>query len=400
MKRRLLIILLSFISFICLTGCWDSAELQDLSIILGIGIDKGGDNEENRYRATVQIVDPSQVAGGQQGGKVQSSPVTSYSATGATISEALRKISFRTPSHLFFPHIQIMLIGEDLAKDGINEVFDLIDRNSQFRLLFPLLVVKNNTAEEALKIMTALDPIPSSKILRSLESSSKAWGVSPAIRVDQVIEKINDGSLIISGVQINGDEKKGNETKNIQKISQDTSLEIGGLALFKNSKLEKWLDRNASRGTSWINNEMESTIITLDCKEKKDAIAIEIARSNLEININIKNQKPVINITNRTEGSVYETECSIDLNNSNVFEQLEAQLEEEIKEEIVAAVEVTKKEKSDIFEFGKYINIKDKKLWKKIEKKWEEEIFPETEIIVDVDAAIRRTGMRTKSYIE
>lgn len=45
------------------------------------------------------------------------------------------------------------------------------------------------------------------------------------------------------------------------------------------------------------------------------------------------------------------------------------------------------------------VNMADKHVWKNIETSWEKDIFPETEVHVNVEAIIRRTGMTTKSYI-
>lgn len=399
MKCKRLLFLLLFLSFLCLTGCWDSAELQDLSIISGIGIDKGGNDEENRYRTTVQIINPPQVAGGQQGGQVQASPVTTFSTTGGTLLEAFRKISNQTPAQLFFPHIEIMIIGEDLAKEGIKELFDLIERDAEFRVLFPVLIAKDSKAEDVFKVMTSLDAIPSAEIVRSLETSSREWGAYSSMRADQVIGKLKSGSLGITGIQIHGDVDKGNKNSSIQQISPDTVLEIRGVALFKDSKLKKWINHDAARGMTWIKNEMKKTVVSLDCKEIKDGMAVELLRSKSDIKVDIKNEKPMIEIIVRTEGVVLESTCPIELDKNDVITKLEDQLKKEIAEEVMAAVKVAQEEKSDIFDFSEYVNIKDKNYWKKIKDKWEDEIFPETEINVTVHASIRRTGMRTKSYI-
>ncbi|WP_420329705.1 Ger(x)C family spore germination C-terminal domain-containing protein [Priestia aryabhattai] len=41
----------------------------------------------------------------------------------------------------------------------------------------------------------------------------------------------------------------------------------------------------------------------------------------------------------------------------------------------------------------------NKHVWNNINHSWEKDIFPETEVHVNVQAIIRRTGMTTKSYI-
>jgi spore germination protein KC len=400
MKHRSFMIVFSMLTILCLSGCWDTTELQDLSIVSGIGIDKGGDNVDNKYRTTVQIVNPSQVSGAQQGGKFQASAVTSYSATGSSLKEAFLKVSLKAPNELFFPHVQIMIISEELAKEGIRDLFDVIERDSSFRVLFPVVIVRGNTAENALKITTPLQAIPTGKMVASLESSEKIWGEYLITRADEVISKLKKGNLSITGIQINGDVEKGKVSTNIQQISPDASIETRGLAFFKDGKLEKWLEKDEAHGVTWINNELKRTVTTLDCKKKKEAITVEVIASKTKINVEIENQKPVINISVFSEGVVSEIHCSIDLSKNKTIEELEEKLNKEIKEEIMASVKAVQEGKSDIFDFGEYVNIADKKLWKEIENKWDEEIFPETEVKVKVQAAIRRTGLRVNQYIE
>ncbi|WP_175639646.1 Ger(x)C family spore germination protein [Metabacillus schmidteae] len=393
-------IFLCILSILFISGCWDSNELQDFSIISGIGIDKGGDDPENRFRLTVQIINPSIVSGGQQGGNVQSSPVTTYSETGSTLKEALRKISNEAPAELFFPHIQIMLIGEELAKEGIDELFDVIERDPKFRVLFPVLIVKGHTAEDALKISTSLRPIPSAKIEGSLQSSKEIWGEYPSTRADQAIMKLGEGSAAITGIEINGNVEKGNQTANMQEISQSTKLEIKGLAIIREGKLEKWLEGNPARGVVWVNNEMEETVMNLDCPDKKDAVAIDIGRAETIIKAKVKKNKPVMTIKINAEGAVSETHCSLELDKDETIKELEKQLRNEIKEEVQLAIKTLQEEKSDVFGFGEYVNIEKKNYWKKIKDKWEEEIFPQSIVNVEVNATIRRTGMKVKSYIK
>lgn len=393
MKHNIFLLLLLCCTAIFLSGCWDSRELQKLSIISGIAIDKD-ENAENRYRTTIQIINPSQVAGGQQGGKVQAAPVKTFSSSGSTLAEALRKISPMAPGQLFYPHIQVMILSEEVAKEGIQNLFDLIERDSNFRLLFPVLIAKNTSAESILQITTSLNPIPSDAIVDNLETSQSEWGEYISIHADQLIEGLKDGNFIVSGVQVKGDKKQGNTGENVQLISPAASVEVGGLSLFKNGKLEKWLEQNEARGTTWIMDEMKKTILNLDYKKIKNAIAIEVNRAKTTIKIKIKNNKPTINIFVHAEGTISETLAPLDLSHAKKIEQLESQMEKEIKEEIQSTVKMAQEEKSDFLGLGEYVNMKDKKLWKKIASNWDEEVFPETKVNINVDAYIRRTGMR------
>lgn len=383
-----------------LTGCWDSEELQKLDIVSAIGIDKGTSNENDRYHVSIQIINAPQEAGGQQVGKVQAAPVISYSDNGSTLSETLRKITRKTSGELFFPHVQLLVISEEMAKEGIRDLFDLIERDSRFRVLFPVVIARRNRAEDVLKVMTSLKALPTEKITGSLETSKRVWGEVPSTRADQVIQRLNKGSLGITGIQINGDVEKGNQDINMKQVTPAARIQVSGLALIKGGKLRKWMDKDPARGVTWAKNEVKGTVINLDCKKKRNSIAIDIKRSKSNIGVKIKNNKPVIGITVVTEGNVSETQCPIELEKNKVIEKLEAQLKKEIKSEVMKAVTISKKQKCDIFNFGEYVNIEDKKLWKIIKDKWEDEILPKTEVNVNVQAFIRRTGFRTKPYLK
>ncbi len=400
MRHKPLMLLLLCVLLVLLSGCWDREELQQLSIVSGMAIDKGSDKVKNRYKVTVQIINPSQVSGGQQGGKVQASPVTTFTKTGSTLSETLRKISTKAPGELFFPHLQVLVISEKVAKVGIEDLFDMIERDAQFRVLFPVLIARGHaTAKEILEVTTPLEAIPSAKIGDALKSSEEDWGAYKSTRADQVIQGLKEGGVMVTGVEIDGEATKGIATTNMQQISPSTQIEIKGMALFRNGKLESWLDGHAARGVTWITNEMKRTVMNLNCGKKKEATAIEISRAKSATNVKIKHQKPVIYITVHAEGAVLENNCSKDLSKSKVLGQLDEQLEEEIKQEVLLTVKKAQKQKSDIFNFGEKVNMADKRVWKNIETSWEKDIFPETEVHVNIQAIIRRTGMTTKSYI-
>ncbi|RBW69007.1 Ger(x)C family spore germination protein [Bacillus taeanensis] len=399
MKHKHFLRLFILFILLLLTGCWDRTELQDLDIVTAIGIDKGEDDVNNRYRVTVQIINEGEAVGGTGQTAGRASPITTFSNTGSTVSEALRKISPKTANELYFPHIQVMVIGEELAKEGVTDLFDFIDRDPQFRMLFPILIARENTAENVLKVSTPLESIPASKIVGALEFTRRIWGEYASTRADQVIDSINKHAAAIIGIRINGDPEKGNELFNIRKIDPDTTLEITGIAVLKDGKLETWLDEDAARGVTWIKNEFTRSILNLDCKDIKNGIAVEMVRSKTKLSAEFKEGKPIIHIDTREEGHISEVHCGIDLDKPETINKLEKELEKETKEEIMMAVKAAQEEKSDIFQFSEVVNRADPKEWNKIEKKWEEEIFPELEVKVDVRAFIRRTGMRTKSYL-
>ncbi|MEM1504638.1 Ger(x)C family spore germination protein [Domibacillus sp. 8LH] len=390
------------VSAVLLSGCWGRMEVQQLDIVSAIGVDRGSDDEKNAYRVTVQVINEGQVAGtAAKNGASGKMPVVAYSAEGSTILDALRKIEKKSPHELFLAHIQSMVIGEELAKtDGIEGLFDSLDRTPYFRGEFPVLLVKDNTAEEALHVTTPLEELPAARIVSGVEALEHQQGDYDTLNIDQVIKQIEWGGGLLVSLKVVGSPEEGNKMSNVEGISPETKLEMGGLGVLKDGKLQGWMNDELSRGVSWINNDLKQTIVQLDCEGRKDGVTVKIDRSNTKVNAEIQNYKRVIELSVRSEGSFDEVQCPIDLTKHKTFTDFEKQLDQEIERELNKTVAYAKNKKNDIFKFGEAINHKDPKTWRKIKKKWQDEGFPETEVRVEVKTSIRRSGLRTNSYLE
>lgn len=200
MKRRSLLICVLILMQIFVTGCWSRRELNDLAIAVGIGIDKIGD----QYQVSAQVVLPSQIAG-SKGGSPQA-PVNLYKATGNTVYEALRKITTVSPRKIYISHLRILVLGEDLAKEGINDVLDFMSRDTDTRNDYFIVVAKDAKAEDALKILTSLEKIPAVRLFSSLESSEKNWAPTSTVTLGTLItELVSKGkNPVLTGVVIEG----------------------------------------------------------------------------------------------------------------------------------------------------------------------------------------------------
>src|SRR3954447_26200013 len=99
---------------IMLTGCWDKTELKELGIVMGIAVDKNSDTGD--YILTSQMLRPSAL-------NTQSSssepPFEKVVTTGKTIYEAIRKANLEFDRKGFYAHNKVVLVSEDIAKEGL-----------------------------------------------------------------------------------------------------------------------------------------------------------------------------------------------------------------------------------------------------------------------------------------
>jgi spore germination protein KC len=376
-----------------LTGCWNKRELNEMAIVMAMGVDKV--EETGEYRVTFQVVNPGTVAPGTTGGGGNGTPVTIFSGTEKTLFKAVRKTSQKVPRQLFFSHMKLLVIGETIAKEGIQDLIDFFERNPETRLTTKVLVTRDVEAESMLKILTPVEKIPANGITRQMELTEKVWAENVNIEMEDVVKGLvsEGGEPVISGVKIVGKLEEGNKKSNLEQTDTVALAEIKGVALFKEGKLRRWLDGDKVRGVLWLQNKIESSIITTDCKDQKDAISIEIVRSKTGVTAGVLARKPLIHINIRQEGYVGEVTCPIDLTKKEEIAKLENEWERETKKQVMEAVKVAQSEKSDIFGFGEAVSRENPKAWEKMKKEWNK-TFAEIEVDVNVDAFIRLPGKR------
>ncbi|WP_066288005.1 Ger(x)C family spore germination protein [Bacillus sp. FJAT-29937] len=388
MKRNILMIVTVISILIILSGCWNRRELNQLAIVVGLGIDKS----EDQYLVTAQVVNPAEIAKkGSGGGKT---PVIVYQEKGETIFQAIRKITTRSPRKLYFAHQRMLVLGEDLAKEGIGEAIDFLSRDPELRTDFYIVVAKDSKAGDVLKVLTHLETIPANKMFASLETSDKEWAPTVTVTLDKLIsDLVSDGiNPALTGIVIKGDLEEGESLQNVEKTGLNTKLHYLDMAIFDNDKLIGWVNDDNSKAVHYATGKVKSTLGVISCP-KGGKIGIEVKRTKAELKANVKNGEPKGSVKVRVEGNVADVECrGLDLKQTKTIYELEKQGEKALKEIIESAIEVIQKEyQSDVFGFGEALHRSDPVYWKKVKKDWGK-IFSKMPVTVEIDVKIRQTG--------
>ena len=377
-----------------LSGCWDRRELNQLAITLAIGIDK----VEDDYQVSAQVVVPSVVSTNSTGGGTM---VTLYSARGETVYEAFRKMTKDSPRKIYPGHTRILVVGEELAKEGIAESLDLLSRDPELRPDFYVVVAKENTAANILNVTTPVENIPANKMFNSLKMSETAWSGTKSIKLDELIEDlVSDGKeAVLTGVEIAGNQEQGSSKQNTESISPSARIRYDNLAVFKGDQLVGWLTEYETIGFSYITDSVQTSVKAISCPNEGKA-TIEVIQVNSEMKGNIKNGKPVVNIKINVEGDVGAVECKINLNELKTIHSLEKIYEKEMQDNIKKTIATLQTNyKTDIFGFGEELHRSNPKEWNTIKNNWEEE-FSNLTTNVDVDLKILGTGTIKNSLIE
>ncbi|OIJ11466.1 hypothetical protein BKP37_15620 [Anaerobacillus alkalilacustris] len=378
-------------SLLVLSGCWSQNELNELAIVSAVAIDYMEDLDE--YLVSFEILDPLEVAGGEQGGSGVTTTI--YEARDATLFGAIRLASRTSPRRLYFPHMQLMVISEAIARSGIDEVLDIFERNRDSRLTVPVVISQKGKAVEVLEILPSLERVPSNYLFHTLTVTDDLLARNRVVTMLEIINALTSEGreVALSGVTIIGDKEKAKTLDNIQRAKSFATTQVFGLGLFKNGKLQGWLKEENARGASWVMDDVDSTVMTLPYEDQEDVIAVEIVRSETELTFLKMKPEPTFKVSISTEGHIVEVDVPITLSETKEINKLEEQLEKLIKAEIETAIRAAQNVQSDIFGFGEILNRSNPKEWKEIKDQWPEH-FEKSKFIVEVNGFIRRTGMR------
>ncbi|MEA3319188.1 MAG: Ger(x)C family spore germination protein [Bacillota bacterium] len=384
---------------ILLTGCWDKVELNEISIVTGIAIEKG---ENAKFRVTVETINAPQLSAEQPG---SGTPVITFQEEGNSLAELSERMNVGLSRKLIYSHTRIIVIDELLAKEGVGDVLDFLERTGEFRNDFNILISRGTRASDIVKTTYPLELVPSIKVHKQIEVYLEEWGGDPYVRLTDFISSLTSKGRhpVTSAVSINGKPEAGKNIEQNSKTELDSIVVISGLSVFKKDKLIGFLSREEARDYLWTQG-LSGTSLTVPCyMEGNDAennyLDIRIIHSHSDVKTTEEETGVKIKVKISGEAKIQGTQCHQNLEKIKTYENHEDALNKYIEEKILATIHKMQNEyKADIFGFGEVYFRTSPKKFKKVEDKWDE-TFSEAEVEVLADYRIKRSGIRNKSFL-
>lgn len=386
-------ILLVLVCPIFLMGCYNSVELQDLAIVSVIGVDKHPESDE--YEVSLQIVNPAIVTESEGVGGGDRLPVTVFTGNGKTFLDAIQRTIHKIPGQIFLGHVQIFVFSEDIARQGIEDLLDFIRRDAEMRMTSRILISKGQPAKIIVQTIQSLELLPAKSINDKLKFSEKLMSTKIMNDAKDVIKDIKSKGkeAMVSAISVEGDVEKGFGKSNYDKTKMPATIIMDDLALFKEDKLQIWIEGDYSKAFLQLINKMENTIVVLDSSEGKEVLTVEVLFSKVTIKPKVEEENPVFYLEVLQNGLIGDVECSdLDLNKKEDIAKLEKQLSERTKGEIIKAIDKAQQVSTDAFGFGEAFHLEYPKVWKKFEDNWGD-VFKNCKVEVSVESNIRRSGM-------
>ncbi len=462
-NRALKAIIMALVALLLLncTGCWDRRELNQITVVSMIGFDRVVRAGKPRIVLSMFTLRLNATGTGATGGGAGAGSAAMPSGfgmvqavEGETIEDALSNSGLRSPRRPFLGHTQVIVIGEQLAREGIQQVIDFCDRNKDIRYRTDVAVCQGSALE-------ALESQPEYEMLSSTETSRiirinrlyssrtipadlfhVVYGLLTPGR-DVAMPRIHllippeRGSVIRKGAPNAESEESGRQgqqgqqgqqtrqggagepgqqgstgtpgqqgqagakDKNLNQVlgvqesphPDRKTMAVDGSAVFSSDKLAGWLNEEESEGAMFITRQAAGGVIPFAFRSSEPNASFFYRRVRVGI-------KPVVNqdgitfeVNIKGSGELAEDKnAAIDVMKSSDIKTAERLIDAEAEHYCQEAVARCQSLESDVFGFGDLLHKSDPTFWRQIRDQWRD-YFPTVKVRVTANFIIEQAGV-------
>lgn len=382
-KRLFKYTMLTMIILVCifsLSGCFDRRELDTIGIVMGVALDKA--EGEGQTEVTVQMANPegkseSKGKESMEKGGGGGEAFINVSSTGGNINYIIREMQHKMSRRIYVPHSQAIVIGEDLAKNGVKDALDFFARAPEARMTLNLFIAKGK-ASEVLGVTPEFEKMPATELVKILKDQ-KITSNAPIITEFEFINNMISKTTAPVAPIVSVFDDEGTER-----------LYVGGCAVFKQSVMVGELDEDQTRGMLFVKSKVKTGVFQLNVLNTPTTI--EIRKSKAKVNPVLYDDGTVVfNIEVQLTVGIGDQSGTVNLADPDNSAAVISASTDAVKKEIQSAFDKSKELNADIFGFGEYLNRKYPDQWKDMKEKWNE-LYQGVAVNIQVDCKTDGAG--------
>ena len=377
--KKCLAFILCIILCSVLTGCWNYREIESLAVAAGVGIDR--DSQSGEYIIYVEFIQPSET-------KEQTPVSTVVESRGKTIFDAIRGSIATSGKRIFWSHAQIIVVSEDVARQGILDVLDFFYRGQEQRLTLYLLVVQDASAKDIFDSKGITNQILSYEIsdtVRYVDSIEKF----PKVELYKIIETMKSEVPYAYAPSIT-----------VKKQQDKEVTQVFGTAIFKGDNLQGFLGQEDTKYFLYVIDEIKGgLLVNNDAHDSPNSnISLEVFNSKTTVKPIYNDGKITMEIKIKTETAIAEVGPDININDIAGLTALQEDMQKFLQQNIKRVIQKVQSEfGTDIFGFGQIIYQHLPDVWKQYKNNWESE-FNNLEFNITSEIDFRNTAQASKSF--
>ena len=372
MLKKYTFICLLLILLLSTTSCWDYLEIERQAFILGLAMDKAENGQD--IEVTFQIAKPQAfTANGNT-----DEPYWNTSLVSVDMTEAHKELTKAINQIPTLEHCQVILIGEELAREGLGEYIDYLLRTHEVRRLIRIGVVQGK-AKDILDMEFQTDLLPSFVLSEMMEENSK--------HALELTDFMNIGRLHAADIT-------GYDFVLARIIPLNEKMDMSGGGVFKDLKLVGWLSGEELSGIRFLRGDVGSGYLALQLPEDLGKRAmLEVFEAQAMMEPAIRDNRLYVNLELRIEGDIIEVvRDNKEINEMEFLKRLEQLYEQDLKNMIDNAFKKVQLEyNSDPFLLKEKVKSYYPDYWKQNHDTWDE-IYRTAVLETEAKVLIRRIG--------
>ena len=338
MKKTLIFLFL--LPTLVLSGCGSLQqqlrELENMKIIQAMGIDR------EREGLRLSLAAAPDKAG--EKGEV-------LSGSGNTVSGALQRIrSHAGEEDLFCAHVGHILMGEEAAQAGMDDILAYVCHSAEIRMDVPLYLLLGSPAGEAMKEAGG-KKLGAAEILQSVQSSLEHQGYSHVFTAVEILRNLeSNGSALVCAL----------EYTPASEGEQEKTFAVYGYGILRDGVLEQTLDRDSAIGAGLLINKSGICEITVkDLRGNLVALELDEGKCRLEPLWSEQGHLSGLDVQIQVSAAILETGGrSGQLNEAQYEDQLTAQLEAAVSQRVQNVLLLSKRMGADFLGLGERLMTK------------------------------------------
>lgn len=381
--------LLLAIVLLPMSGCWDRKEIENRGYILGVGIDhvaapgpKGQFDlaytpqaaGTRKYRMTVELPKFRKEEGSKEVSSGQSHLI--WAAEGESMFAMTRMINTKTYFGMFYEDMQSIVFSESVAREGIRDILDFFQRDSEMRRRVKLFVTPGR-AEEVLTAKLQVLVVNSIFIAKLLSNVDKSPYFASKVEMGQIAKAIrNKRSFGLPMVVVEDKEVKLIKSaifdKHARMVGELTELETIGGKLLRN-------------------NLMKGVLIVPNPVDPSKLVAFELYEPSIKVNCRLEDDTLRFMVDATLVGTLGENmEPRQDAYDRLYVSAVEQAVQDEYTHIVRGAYSKLQELKTDAIELGGHVHRQYPHYWEQIKDRWDDEIFPSVPLDISITVIIRR----------
>jgi spore germination protein KC len=381
MRRRLIATLLT--AALVLSGCWSRREINDMAPVVTLGFDR----VDQGFEVTAAIAQPAASAGHKGAPGAEGRPKVVLQRRGTTITEALQTMQKAASRRLTLHHSQVIVLGERLAKAGVDPLLDFLLRSPELRLHARVFMLRGAPVADLLTSQPLMENIQS-EALREMDD--KQTGLAITLKDVAMARAAPYTSVLLPVLELQP------HPENVPGAPTNEVV-LTGAALFSAQRLATYLDPGETGGTMWLLGSARQAVVTIPCPGAPDqALSAQVVHADRAISPQWDGRRLSFRVVLTGDLYMADVQCPVDLSDPATVARIEAAMRQNVAERVAGVLRKAQAVPADAFGFGERVRARWPALWHQVgDQRW---LATWAKTPVQIEPRIKVTHMQTTTF--